>query len=827
MERHEWSRREFIEMVTAGGLAAALTGAGCSFSREASDPAEPLMVDSPVGKHEIDTTGSPVGVARMDVSKSYAGIGELLQEHIDHADPDAWKQIKAKIDYTYEILDLALAPLEAETGFGRELHARIRKGQKLFFKPNLVGVAGIDPQTHGPAPGSTANTEWPFVAALMRWFHDQQNISYHQMALGEAATCMPAVAGQYSLMNPAGRTVTTEATIEGRTGDFYGGWGFYFVRKYLAEALEPGRSDDPMRGYEQSVAGTYIPPGFVADKLMVYDLNRIFDDPTKGRNVEVPDGINYKSIILHKVVVGGAPDDPQDRKAYPGCILVNVPRLKVHAISLFTNVIKNLGIGLYPMQVATHGNHRWDYSTPHNAVPGIKSGIPHQVWVPEMDLRTGTPKRNDTGSYVVKKTGGLTATMIDVIKATSNQDIFMLHVVDAIQPVNLNHMGSGRKESEGMVFAGLDPVATDLLCARYMFSNVPFEEAMKVELDDGTGGLFPQRVPIPGVEGKQIITRPGYDCPLSRDMSFKRAEERGLGVRKYYVVGWDAVTDRPLVSILGHLGSVSEGTFSDLVTENLYFNTVKMPWDLQRTAFNYLGSIDRLTGSSLRKDFLAALDEDGDGVITYEEFGKKGIWGPPLAMLGRSISTMGTDRFGYLRGPFQASATQLKWSSAEWNPEGHDVTREFFLWAACTLAYQMSQMDTEALDPFLTGLTWGKGKWPSYQLAFSTLLGISLYGSGYPQKIGFPSLYGSAFRYADLTQNEGRYAGRISSQPDPEAINNYVARVLTGDDKPLDFKLYVPTGYANMADTNIPNVEVTMDPARVFTAAFVGGELIW
>ncbi len=827
MERHEWSRREFIEMVTAGGLAAALTDSGCSLSPEASDASKRSVLDSPLGKRKIDVTGSPVGVARMDVSKSYAGTGELLREYINHADQDAWKKIKAKIDYTYEALDLALTPLEAETGFSKELHARIRKGQKLFFKPNLVGVTNIDPQTHGPASGSTANTEWPFVAALMRWFHDKQNIDYHQMALGEAATCMPAIAGLYSMMNPEGGTVTPEATIEGRAGDFYGGWGFYFVRKYLAESLEAGRTDDPMKGYEESVAGTYIAPGLVADKLMVYDLNRIFDDMTKGRNVEVPDGVNYKSIILHKVVVGGAPEDPEDLKVYPGCILVNVPRLKVHAISLFTNVIKNLGIGLYPMQVATAGNHKWDYSTPHNAVPGIKGGIPHQVWVPEMGLKTGTPKRDDTGSYVVKKTGGLTATMIDVIKAASSQDIFMLHVVDAIQPVNLNHSGSGRKESEGMVFAGLDPVATDLLCARYMFSNVPLSEAMKVELDDGAGGQFPQRVPIPAVEDKHIITRSGYDCPLSRDTSFKRAEERGLGVRKYHVVGWDAVTDSPLVSVEGHLGRIAEGAFSDVITETLYFNSVKMPWDLQRTVFNYLESVDQLTGSSLKKEFLEAFDENGDGVVGYEEFGKKGIWSPPLAMLGSSISMMGREEFGYLRGPFQASVAYLKWSDPRWNPDGHDIMREFFLWSACMLAYQMSQVDNEAPDPFLRGLTWGKGRWPSYQFAFNTLLGISLYGSSYPNKIAFPSLYGSAFRYADLTQNEGQYAGRISSQPDPEAINNYVSRVLKGDAEPLDFKLYVPTGYANMADTNMPNVEVTTDPVKVFTAAFVDSKVIW
>ena len=105
-----------------------------------------------------------------------------------------------------------------------------------------------------------------------------------------------------------------------------------------------------------------LPPGRASDKLMVYDLNRIFDDPSKGREIEVPEGVNFKSITLHKAIVGGSTDDSKDISDYPGSILVNVPKFKVHSITLFTNVIKNLGIGLYPMQSAKKGNRQWDYS---------------------------------------------------------------------------------------------------------------------------------------------------------------------------------------------------------------------------------------------------------------------------------------------------------------------------------------------------------------------------------------------------------------------------------------------------------------------------------
>jgi len=528
-------------------------------------------------------------------------------------------------------------------------------------------------------------------------------------------------------------------------------------------------------------------------------------------------------------VVGGAPDDPEDLRAYPGCILVNVPKLKVHNYTLFTNAIKNLGIGLYPMQFAKAGGHKWDYSVPHAPIPGMKGGIPHQVWVPEMDLESGLPKRDKAGKYLVKKSGGITATMIDIIKAVSGQGTFMIHIVDAIEAINLDHQGlvPGTKESEGMVFAGLDPVATDLLCARYMFSNVPLNEALGVELDDGTGERFPQRVPIPTVEGDNIVTKMGFDCPLSRDICFERAEKRGLGQRGYYVVGRDAVADSPLVSLQGNLGTVSHGTFSDLVTKTLYFDVLKLPWDLQQTAFNYLTAVDELAGSSLNREFLEAFDENGDGIITYEEFGKKGFTGAQLHLAGDMVSKIGTEQFGYLESRFEQQAKMLKISDPLRNSHGHDLLKEYSYGFVCAVAFRMSQMEIEVPDPFLPGLTWGKGKWPSFELARFASLGIAIYGGGFPDKVSFPSLYGYALFYADLTQNEGRYAGNIGDQPDPEAVNRYVSTVSSAEEKPLDFILCVPTGYGNVGGQQVPNVQETNEPAKVLTASFKGGQKIW
>jgi hypothetical protein len=245
-------------------------------------------VESSIGRRKVDSTGSPVGVVRMDVDKSYADVGELLKKYLNESDQEAWDRIAEKIDYTFENLDLALSPLAEATGLGDEIRSRLEKGQKLLFKPNLVNPTNIDPQTHGPDFGYTACTEWSFTAALMRWFHDKLGVRYHQMAVGEAATMMTAAAAEYSMIHPEGKRVTPEAVMEGKCGDFYCGWGFYFARKYLSERLEAGTGEDPMRGHEESVAGTYIPTGLASDRLMVYDLNRISDDPAKGLECEVP-----------------------------------------------------------------------------------------------------------------------------------------------------------------------------------------------------------------------------------------------------------------------------------------------------------------------------------------------------------------------------------------------------------------------------------------------------------------------------------------------------------------------------------------------------------
>ena len=101
---------------------------------------------------------------------------------------------------------------------------------------------------------------------------------------------------------------------------------------------------------------------------------------------------------------------------------------------------------------------------------------------------------------------------------------------------------------------------------------------------------------------------------------------------------------------------------------------------------------------------------------------------------------LGTERLKYLKAQFQAGTARIKSSDAQWNLERHDLMKEFSLGATCLIAMKMSQAEIEAQDPFFPGLTWGKGKWPSYKLASYTSLGIALYGSQFPNKIDFASL---------------------------------------------------------------------------------------
>jgi hypothetical protein len=786
------------------------------------------VVSSPVGKLQLDSHGSAIGAVRMNPELAYSGIPALLKKVIDRESEAAWDGIRTKIDYMYSCLTYALSALDDEVAFSRDVVVRVKRGQKLLFKPNIIHPACIDYVTHGP--GSVAAcTPWSFVAALMRWFHDKLGITYHQMSLGEAGTSMSATAGAYTLALAGKQVVTTEAVLEGKWGGAYGGWGFYFVRRYLADTHASDHSDDPMKGYEESIMGVCLPPGRAGEKLMVYDINRIADDGSNGRDVPVAHGINFKSITLHKAVIGGDPGNPEDSKAWPGCVLVNVPRLKIHNLELLTAAIKNLGVGLYPMEakVSDHqGGTRWKYAHPYKLIPSLKSGIPHTVWVAEIDEETGMPRQGKNGELLLKKTGGLSATMADVIEAVKDQDILMFHVVDAIEPANRFHTGPMVVPiPEGYAFAAKDPVALDLLCARYLFTTVPMAEAKAIQKEKNLPTSFLQRVPIPRADRRSIVTEEGFDSPISRYMGFKHCQERGLGQQDYYVVGRDEWQSGSLASVGGHLGRVKAGKFSELLTKEMYFSALMPLWDLQATTLAYVEANDTVTGSSYKPAILHEFDENGDGIIDYDEKER----GRNLLFIahGLRLPAVNVDNLERLRIRFLLATVPLRCMNKEWNTMGYHFNSWTLFNSAVTASMEMARAPLESTDPFVPGMVWGKGKWPSIQFAQHWYICTQIYGGEFPNSFDvMMSPYGLAFQYADMKWNQGTYIGTRTGSGGADEISRYHRDVEHGASL-LPFTLYVPPAYGKARDKNIPNVEETDDPGLIFTASFNDGREGW
>ena len=197
-----------------------------------------------------------------------------------------------------------------------------------------------------------------------------------------------------------------------------------------------------------------------------------------------------------------------------------------------------------------------------------------------------------------------------------------------------------------------------------------------------------------------------------------------------------------------------------------------------------------------------------------------------LRLWADALSQTATEKFGNLRGQFLTRALLLKFADERHNPWGYSFFKESQLSSAAAVAMMMSGQETEGQDALFPEITWGKGKWPSVQFASYLVAGTIIYGMGFPLTVDLESPYGSAFQYADKTLNGGTYTGSTGTESDPEALNNYIKAVSEGA-TPLDFVLYVPKGYGNMAGTNVPNVEETTDPARVLTASFAGGRETW
>jgi hypothetical protein len=351
---------------------------------------------------------------------------------------------------------------------------------------------------------------------------------------------------------------------------------------------------------------------------------------------------------------------------------------------------------------------------------------------------------------------------------------------------------------------------------------------MKLKNENNWNTEFVHHVPVAKIHGTNIITEEGLDSPLFRYNLYSHAEKRGIGQKQYYVTGWDTMSNTPLASIDGHLGKVVDAKFIELMTDNMYYNPSCMLWDMQKTLLSYAEAHDRLTGSAIVQEFMDGFDENGDGIIDYDENGKKGVWNPVFSIMSHALNIMMIDDYGALKGPFYQNVNfMLKNGNENWNPDGHDFAKEYLLMAIATGAYEMSQFETVQNDPFVPEMKWGKGMWPSWELARWTAFSTMLYGAQDYDQVNIASLYGMVFSYADKTNNSGLYTGSVDQmESDPKAVEAYFEAFSKGA-KLLDFTLFVPEGFSMLAGKMIPNVEETNDPAKIFTAHFNAGKEIW
>ena len=408
-----------------------------------------------------------------------------------------------------------------------------------------------------------------------------------------------------------------------------------------------------------------------------------------------------------------------------------------------------------------------------------------------------------------------------MIRAVQNQNVFMLHVADAINIINVSHNADGFDERvpEGYIWSSLDCVALDLFCARYCFTTVPMLKALKLMEENQWNTEFVHYVPEARVKGMNITTTTGIDSPLFRYNLYRYAEERGVGRQKYYVVGWDSLTETLFASLKSHLGRIYDGRFHELKTKALYYNQTNMLHSLEKTILSYAKACDALTGSSVYPEIMGIFDENHDGVIDYDEMGR-GFETALYCMMAHSVDLMLTEICGALRYNFYQPAYNIKNSDKKWNLEGNDYVKERIIMERVVYAYTLSQSEKATPDLFIQGMSYGRGMWPSWETVTYLYTLNLIYGSQTREDISLGSLYGNAFQYADKVLNAGAYTGSIDdTKSDPDSIKKYFEALSAGA-LPLHFTVYVPMRYGSLQDEKIPNVEETDDPGKVFTAHF-------
>ena len=242
----------------------------------------------------------------------------------------------------------------------------------------------------------------------------------------------------------------------------------------------------------------------------------------------------------------------------------------------------------------------------------------------------------------------------------------------------------------------------------------------------------------------------------------------------------------------------------------------------------YAEANDALTGSAYKKAVLDAFDENADGIIDYDETGRKGWHNFSLCLgaVNTHLPSADIGRAGFLKGSFLLSNVRLRCSKKEWNANEYDFAGDYDVNSAVLTAWEMSKVPAESEDPLFPGMTWGKGKWPSIQLARHINVCSRVYGARFPEGFDNASLYGNAFRYADSQWGNSEHTGEKARAETRDFIGRY-HQAVAGGAAPLPFVLYVPTGFGRMNGNNVPNVSETKDPTLVFTVDFNNGTESW
>jgi len=129
---------------------------------------------------------------------------------------------------------------------------------------------------------------------------------------------------------------------------------------------------------------------------------------------------------------------------------------------------------------------------------------------------------------------------------------------------------------------------------------------------------------------------------------------------------------------------------------------------------------------------------------TYEEFGKKGIWGLSLSHASEYVSLIGNDPLGHLKGFFYNRTTMSRLS----NPHlilKHMMSQRILLWIGlrCCSANNTGRYgNARSISPWSNVR---ERKVAEFSPCILLLRRHRFVRREFPIKLGFPSLYGTVF----------------------------------------------------------------------------------